>query len=99
METAAVHPRLLGGDVTEVIEDAADDLVCPALPTQHLELRHHAIESDLDSGDGVTGVTIALAVELMVAALELLAVELGNQGHTKQGVHVDVGVSERHFPL
>lgn len=99
MEAAAVHPGSLSGDVTELIEDPADHLVGPALTTEHLELRHHAIEGDLDAFDGIAGVTVTLAVELMVTALEFLAVELRDQGHTKQRVHVDWGVSERHFPL
>ena len=84
MEAAAVHPRLRRGGVAEVIEDAADDLVGAALPAQQLELIHHAIERELHAGDGVTGVTITLAVELMVTALEFFAVELREQGHTKQ---------------
>ena len=99
MEAAAVHPGALGGDVTELIEDAADYLIRSPLPTEHLELRHHAIEGDLDAGQRVAGVTVTLAVQLMVAAQEFLAVELREQGHTKQGVHVDSGVSERHCPL
>lgn len=89
MEAAAVHPRLLGGDMAELIEDPADHLVRAALPAEHFELGHHAVEGHLDTGDGGTGVTITLAVQLMVAALEFLAVELREQGHTKQGVHVD----------
>jgi hypothetical protein len=100
METAAVHPRLLGGDVAELIENPAHDLVCPPLPAEHLELGHDPVEGHLDAGNGGAGVTVTLAVQLMVTALEFLAVELREQGHTKQGVHVDVsGVSERHFPL
>ena len=87
MEAAAVHPRLLGRDVTELIEDAADDLVSPALPAQHLELIHHAVQRQSNAGDGVVGVTVTLAVQLMVAALEFLAIELREQGHTKEGVH------------
>jgi hypothetical protein len=94
MEAAAVHPRLLGGDVAELIEDAADHLVCTALPAEHLELAHHAIERHFDARHGGMGVTVTLAVQLMVTALEFLAIELREQGHTKQGVHVDVGVSE-----
>ena len=90
MEAAAVHPRLLGRDVTELIEDAADDLVSPALPAQHLELIHHATECELDAGDGVPGVAVTLAVELMVTAHEFLAIELREQGHTTHGVHVDI---------
>ena len=89
MEAAAVHPRLRGGDVTEVIEDAADDLVGSALAAQQLELIHHAVECELDAGDGVPGVAVTLAVELMVTALEFLAIELREQRHTKQGVHDD----------
>ena len=100
MEAAAVHPRLRGGDVTEVIEDAADDLIGAALAAQQLELIHHAVERELDAGDGVPGVAVTLAVELMMTALEFLAIELREQGHTKQGVHDDFsGVSERHSPL
>ena len=100
MEAAAVHPRLRGGDVTEVIEDAADDLIGPALAAQHLELIHHAVERELHAGDGVPGIAITLAVELMVTALEFLAIELREQGHTKQGVHDDVsGVVGATLPL
>ena len=87
MEAAAVHPRLRGGDVTEVIEDAADDLVGASLTAQHLELIHHATEREFDAGDGVPGVAVTLAVELMVTAHEFLAIELREQGRTKQGVH------------
>ena len=99
MEAAAVHPCLPGRNMAELIEDAAHDLVGPALTTEHFELGHHPIERDLDAGDGAAGIALALAVELVMTALEFLAVELGDQGHTKQGVHVDVGVSEGHFPL
>ena len=88
MEAAAVHPGPLGSDVTELIEDAADHLVGSALPAEHLELRHHAIECHLDAGHRGAGVTVTLAVQLMVTAQEFLAVELREQGHTKQGVHV-----------
>ena len=87
MEAAAVHPRLRGGDVTEVIEDAADDLVGTALAAQQLELIHDAVERELDAGNGVAGVAVTLAVELMMTALEFLAIELREQRHTKQGVH------------
>jgi hypothetical protein len=90
MEAAAVHPRLRGGDVTEVIEDAADDLIGAALAAQELELIHHAVERELDAGDRVPGVTVTVAVELMVTALEFLAIELREQGHTTHGVHVDI---------
>ena len=99
MEAAAVHPGLWGGDVTEVIEDDADDLVGAALAAQQLELIHDAVERELHAGDGVTGVTITLAVELMVTALEFFAVELREQRHTKQGVHGIFCVSERLSPL
>ena len=100
MEAAAIRPCLQGGDVTEVIEDAADDLVGAALAAQHLELIHHATECELDAGDGVPGIAITLAVELMVTALEFLAIELREQGHTKQGVHDDVsGVVGATLPL
>ena len=58
-----------------------------ALPAQHLELIHHAVQRKGDAGDGGAGVTVTLAVQLMVAALEFLAIELREQGHTKQGVH------------
>lgn len=94
MEAAAVHPRLVGRDVAELVEDAADDLIGPSLPAQDFELGHHAIESDLDAGDGGAGVAVTLAVQLMVAALEFLTVELREHGHTKQRVHVGSGVSE-----
>ena len=87
MEAAAVHPRLRGGDVTEMIEDAADDLIGASLTAQHLELIHHAAEREFDTGDGVPGVAVTLAVELMMTALEFLAIELREQGHTREGVH------------
>lgn len=99
MEAAAVHPGPLGSDVTELIQDAADHLVGPAVPAEDLELCHHAIERHFDAGNRGAGVTVTLAVQLMVAALKFLAVELREPGHTKQGVHVDSGVSERHRPL
>jgi len=89
MEAAAVHPRLRGSDVTEVIEDAADDLIGTALAAQQFELIHHAVERELDTGDGVPGVAVTLAVELMMTAPEFLAIELREQGHMKQGVHGD----------
>ena len=84
METAAVRPCLLGGAVAELIEDAADHLVGPALAAEQLELIHHTIEGELDAGDGIIGVAVTLPVEAVVAALEFLAVELREQGHTKQ---------------
>jgi len=99
MEAAPVRPWLLGGAVTEVIEDAADHLVGPALAAEQLELIHHAIEGVLDAGDGVVGVAITLPIEADVAALKFLAIELCEQGHTKQGVHGISDVSERQLPL
>ena len=99
METAAVHPRLLGGDVTEVTEDAADDLISTPLAAQQFELVHHPVQREFHAGDGGPGVTVTLAVELMVTAPEFLAIELREQGHTKQGVHGFLGVSERHSSL
>ena len=74
--------------MAEVIEDAAHDLVGAALATQQFELSHHPVKRVFDAGNGVVGVAITLAVEAMVTALEFLAVELREQGHTKQGVHV-----------
>ena len=98
MEAAVVHPRLPGGDVTEMIEDAADDLVGAALTAEQLELIHHPIEREFHARQRVARVTVTLAVELMVTALEFLAIELREQGHTKRGVHgVISGVSERPF--
>jgi hypothetical protein len=99
MEAATVHPRLVRRDVAELVEDAADDLVGAALPAEHFELRHHAIERDLDARDRGGGVTVTLAVQLVMAALEFLAVELREQGQTKQGVHVGSDVPEGHRPL
>lgn len=84
MQAAAVHPRLLSGDVTELVEDAADHLIGPALAAQQLELVHHAVQRQCDAGDGMAGVAITLAVQLMVTALEFLAIELREQGHTRQ---------------
>jgi hypothetical protein len=99
MEAAAVRPCALGGAVAELNEDAAHHLVGPALAAKHFELSHHAVERDFDAGDRVMGVAIALAVQAMMAALEFLAVELREQGHTKQRVHVGSVVSERQLPL
>jgi hypothetical protein len=73
--------------VAELVEDAADDLVGTSLPAQYFELRHHAIEGEFDTGQGMSRVAVTLAVQLMVTALEFLAIELREQGHTKQGVH------------
>ena len=84
MEAAAVHPRLRGCDVTEVIENAAHDLIGTALAAQQLELIHDAVEREFDAGNGVAGVAVTLAVELMMTALEFLAIELREQRHTKQ---------------
>jgi hypothetical protein len=94
-----VHPRLLGGDVAELVEDTADHLIGTALPTQHFELRHHAVEGELDTGEGMSRVAVTLAVQLMVTALEFFAIELREQGHMKQGVHSVSVVSGRHRPL
>ncbi len=80
--------------MTELIEDAADHLVRAPLPAEQLELGHRAIERELDTGDGVAGVAVTLAVQLMMTALEFLAIELGEQGHTKQGIHVGFGVPD-----
>ena len=99
MEAAAVHPGLLGGHVAELVEDPADHLIGTPLPAEQFELRHHAIERELDTGDGISRVAVTLAVQLMMTALEFFAVELREQGHTKQGVHGLSGVSERHRPL
>lgn len=99
MEAAPVRPRLLGGAVAEMIEDAADHLVGAALTAEQLELIHHAIEREFDAGNGVVGVTVTLPIEPDVTALKFLAVELREQGHTKQGVHGISGVSERQLPL
>jgi hypothetical protein len=99
MEAAVVRPHLLSGDVAELVEDAADHFVGAALAAEDLELSHHAVESDLDAGDGVVGIAVTLAVQPEVAALEFLAVEIREQGHTEQGVHVGSSVSERQLPL
>lgn len=99
MEAASVRPWLLGGAVAEVIEDPADHLVGPALSAEQFELIHHAIEGELDAGNGIVGVTVTLAIEPDVTALKFLAIELREQGHTKQGVHGISGVSERQLPL
>ena len=85
--------------MAEVIEDAAHHLVGPALPAKHFELSHHAVEGVFDAGNRVMGVTIALAVQSMMAALEFLAVELREQRHTMQRVHGGSCVSERQLPL
>ena len=85
--------------MAEVIEDAAHHLVGPALAAEHLELIHDPVERELDTGDGVLGVAVTLPIQSEVAALEFLAIELREQGHTKQRVHVDSGVSERQLPL
>jgi hypothetical protein len=85
--------------MTEVIEDAADHLVGPALATEQLELIHHAIERELDAGNGVVGITVTLPIEPDVTTPKFLAVKLREQGHTKQGVHDISGVSERQLPL
>ena len=84
MEAASVRPWLLGGAVAEMIEDAADHLVGPALAAEQLELIHHTIERELDAGNGVVGVTVTLPIEPDVTALKFLAIELREQGHTKQ---------------
>ena len=85
--------------MTELKKDAAHYLVGSSLTTQYLELSHHAFERVLDVGDGVLRVTLTLAVQPMVAALQFLAIELRELGHTKQGVHVGSGMSERQLPL
>ena len=99
MAAAVVRPCLLSGDVAELVEDAAHHLIGAALTAEQFELSHHAIERDLDAGDGVVGIAVTLAVQPEVAALEFLAVEIREQGHTEQRVHVGSGVSERQLPL
>lgn len=99
MEAASVRPRLLGGAVAEVIQDAAHHLIGSALTAEQLELVHHPVERELDTGHGVLGVAVTLPIEPEVAALEFLAIELREQGHTKQRVHGISGVSERQHPL
>lgn len=69
MEIAVVRPRLLGGAPTELVEDTADHLAGPPVPAEDVELRHHAIEREFDADDGVVGITVALALQAMVAAL------------------------------
>lgn len=73
--------------MAELIEDAAHHLASPSIAAEHLELRHHAIEREFHTGKGVVGVTIALALQAIVAALQFLSVELGEQGHATQGIH------------
>ncbi len=82
-----------------MIEDAAHDLVGTALPAQDFELIHHATECEFDAGDRVVRVAFPLAVQAMVTALEFLTIELGEQGHTGERIHVASGVSERQLPL
>jgi hypothetical protein len=99
MAAAVVRPRLLSGHEAELVEDAAHDLIGTALTAEHLELSHHTVERHLDAGDGVVGIAVTLAVQPEVAALEFLAVEIREQGHTEQRVHVGSSVSERQLPL
>ena len=67
--------------MTELKQDAAHHLVGPALTTQHFELSHHAFERVLDAGDRVLRITITLAVQPMVAALQFLAIQLLNRAN------------------
>lgn len=99
MAAAVVGPRPLGGDVTELVEDAAHHLVGTTLTAEQLELSHRTVERDFHAGHGVVGITVTLAVQPDVAALEFFAVEIREQGHTEQRVHVVSGVSERQLPL
>lgn len=92
MEAAFVRPWLLGGAVAEMIEDAAHHLVGSALAAEQFELIHHPIERVLDAGDGVVGVTVTLPFQSDMTTQKFLAIELREQGHTKQGVHGMSGV-------
>ena len=96
---AVVGPRPLGGDVTELVEDAAHHLVGTPLTAEQFELSHRTVERHFHAGDGVVGIAVTLAVEPDVAALEFLAVKIREQGHTEQRIHGVSGVSERQLPL
>ena len=99
MAAAVVGPRLARSDVTELVEDAAHHLIGAALTAEQLELSHHTVEHNLDVGDSGVRVAVTLAIQPNMAALEFFAVEVREQGHSKQGVHVVSGVSERQLPL
>ncbi len=99
METATVHPRLRCGDVAELNEDAADHLVGATLAAQDFELRHHPVERQFDAGDGAAGVTVTLSVQLTMTALEFLAIELREQGHSGRDVHGVSGCRNDSEPL
>lgn len=99
MEAASVRPWLPSGAVADVVEDAAHHLVGAALTAEQLELVHDPVERELDAGKGVLRVAVTLLVQADVTALEFLAIELREQGHTKQRVHGVRVLSERQLPL
>ena len=94
MEAAAVHPCVRRRDVPELVENAADDLIGLALPTQDFQLIHDPVQRQFNAGHRIAGVTVTLAVQLMMTPLEFLAIELREQGHAGQGFHSLAGVSE-----
>ena len=84
MEKSSVYPGMPGGDLAEVPEDHADDLVSSPLPAQHLKLGHDLVERRLDLCDGAGGVAVALTLQAPVAAFKFLAIEIRELSHRNQ---------------